>query len=279
MSKIHVIGNNGFVGSSIMSKLSSRGMEVFGVNRNDIDLLSDETRKFFPKIVNDDDILVLAFAKAPAKNSDDLEINIKMLMNLIYGIKDKNIKYVLNISSDAVYGDSTYKLDENSIVEPQGYHGTMHCIREYLLQTNLKNCYVGHLRPTLIYGLNDPHNGYGPNSFLRKAKNNEHINLFGQGEELRDHIYIEDVAEIAFSMIINNTQGPVNAVSGQLISFNEIVQIIKKYSSTNVIVNHLERTSPMPHGGYRSFDPKLAMKIVENHNFTKLENYLKQNFE
>ena len=78
-------------------------------------------------------------------------------------------------------------------------------------------------------------------------------------------------------MIINNTQGPVNAVSGQLISFNEIVQIIKKYSSKNVIVNHLKRTSPMPHGGYRAFDPKLAMKIVESHNFTKLENYLKQN--
>ena len=78
-------------------------------------------------------------------------------------------------------------------------------------------------------------------------------------------------------MIINNTQGPVNAVSGQLISFKEIVEIIKKYSSINVIVNHLERTSPMPHGGYRAFDPKLAMKMVESYNFTRLENYIKQN--
>ena len=33
------------------------------------------------------------------------------------------------------------------------------------------NYNIGHLRPTLVYGENDPHNGYGPNMFLRLAKN------------------------------------------------------------------------------------------------------------
>ena len=39
------------------------------------------------------------------------------------------------------------------------------------------------LRPTLIYGTDDPHNSYGPNN-NRLATKNEDIILYGEGEEL-----------------------------------------------------------------------------------------------
>ena len=55
---------------------------------------------------------------------------------------------------------------------------------------------LAHLRPTLIYGASDPHNGYGPNRFRRLADEGEDIVLFGEGEERRDHVYVDDVAEI-----------------------------------------------------------------------------------
>jgi len=41
------------------------------------------------------------------------------------------------------------------------------------------------LRPTLVYGAGDPHNGYGPNRFRRLASANQPIVLFGEGEERR----------------------------------------------------------------------------------------------
>ena len=44
------------------------------------------------------------------------------------------------------------------------------------------------LRPTLIYGAGDPHNGYGPNRFRRLAATGKPIILFGEGEERRDHV-------------------------------------------------------------------------------------------
>ena len=45
----------------------------------------------------------------------------------------------------------------------------MHVIREnYLKSLFLKKLCI--LRPTLIYGEGDPHNGYGPNKFIRLAK-------------------------------------------------------------------------------------------------------------
>ena len=71
----------------------------------------------------------------------------------------------------------------------------MHLIRENVLKNyfNEKLCI---LRPTLIYGKKDPHNGYGPNKFLRKISSNQNIDLFGKGEERRDHVYIDDVTGV-----------------------------------------------------------------------------------
>ena len=44
----------------------------------------------------------------------------------------------------------------------------MHLMRENMLKLlDVKLCIV---RPTLIYGTNDPHNGYGPNQFIRLAQ-------------------------------------------------------------------------------------------------------------
>ena len=48
---------------------------------------------------------------------------------------------------------------------------------------------------TLVYGFLDPHNGYGPNLFVRKSKFENQIKLFGNGEELRDHIDIRLVSD------------------------------------------------------------------------------------
>ena len=41
------------------------------------------------------------------------------------------------------------------------------------------------IRPTLVHGLDDPHNGYGPNRFRRLAATGREIVLFGEGEERR----------------------------------------------------------------------------------------------
>ena len=39
------------------------------------------------------------------------------------------------------------------------------------------------LRPTLVYGPGDTHNGYESNMFLRAVNSGENIDLFGKGEE------------------------------------------------------------------------------------------------
>ena len=49
-------------------------------------------------------------------------------------------------------------------------------MRENILRLlGIKMCIV---RPTLVYGSNDPHDGYGPNKFIRNAQSKKYIKLF-----------------------------------------------------------------------------------------------------
>jgi hypothetical protein len=76
--------------------------------------------------------------------------------------------------------------------------------RFQLTEVALRGEYAGSIavvRPTLVYGLDDPHNGYGPNRFRRLAAAGEGIVLFGEGEERRDHVAVEDLAELVWSRV------------------------------------------------------------------------------
>ena len=68
----------------------------------------------------------------------------------------------------------------------------MHLNREKIIDFT-SNCNVLHIRPTLVYGFGDPHSGYGPNLFFENIKKNKTIKIFGNGEEIRDHIFIKDL--------------------------------------------------------------------------------------
>ena len=76
-----------------------------------------------------------------------------------------------------------------------------------------------YIKTTLIYGNNDPHNGYGPNSFFKISKKKFTNKLYGKGEELRDHINVDIVAEVIFECIIYKYVGILNLVTGSKISF------------------------------------------------------------
>ena len=81
---------------------------------------------------------------------------------MIKAINIVPVQHVINISSDAVYEDILKPMNENSKKSPNSLHGLMHLTRETLLKENVERKRLAILCPTLIYGKNDPHDGYGP---------------------------------------------------------------------------------------------------------------------
>lgn len=267
--KIVVIGGAGFVGNAIGTELRKTQNAVCQLSRKDVDLLSSEAVSTLSSWINDGDVVVVAAAIAPAKNSSDLKANITLAQNIADALSGKKIRYFLNISSDAVYADSTLPLTENTPTAPSSFHGLMHLTRELIFSE--LGCPTGTLRPTLIYGDGDPHNGYGPNRFLRLARKNEDIDLFGHGEEIRDHVFISDVANLAKEMIAASIECTLNAVSGDAISFMEVAEVIvSKAVSKSKIATNL-RVGPMPHNGLRTFDNSLVQNVFPYFNFESFE--------
>lgn len=272
-ARIIVLGGTGFIGRNICAQMRARDFEVLAFGSGDFDLSVDASILELASHVNEGDRVVAAFAKAPARTEEDLFLNIEMTRRFIAAVSAKSPGYVLNVSSDAIYCDSMQPLNEASISAPTSFHGTMHCVREKMIDSGF-SCDVGHLRPTLVYGADDPHGGYGPNKFIKDAKGSQTVSLFGEGEERRDHIHVEDVSYIATEMIALSYGGAVNAVTGELISFAQIAEMVINKFGPNCELQKISRSGAMPHNGYRAFDNSCATKLMRDRSFITLRQYI-----
>src|SRR5262249_34300114 len=124
-----------------------------------------------------------------------------------------------------------------------------------------------------------PHNGYGPNRFRRFAAAGEPIALFGKGEELRDHVLIDDVAELAMRIIYRRSTGALNIATGTTTSFREIAETVVRLSRRPVPITELPRTGPMPHNGYRAFDIAACRAAFPDFSFVPLQGGLRKTLE
>lgn len=252
--RVVVLGASGFVGSASLLRIKDAGIETLAIGRGNIDLVGPGAGEALRGHLRPGDTLVFASARAPCRNAAMLVENVRMAQAVIAAIKDAGTEHVVYISSDAVYKDSAGPITEESCAEPGSPHGAMHLAREILLRSEYPGP-LAILRPTLIYGLRDPHDGYGPNRFRRLATEGSDVTLFGNGEERRDHVHIEDVAELVCRIVQRRSIGILNAVSGQVVSFRELAELTVEQFSPRVSIEIAPRAGPMPHGGYRAFEP------------------------
>jgi nucleoside-diphosphate-sugar epimerase len=265
-ARVVVLGAGGFIAGAIVRALSSQGISVLGLGRPAVDLLEKNSSENLMQQLRPDDTLVFASAKAPCKDSTMLRENLVMAEAVCAALKARPVAHVIYISSDAVYKDSPQPLDEGACAEPNSLHGVMHLAREVALRAE----YAGPLaivRPTLVYGLQDPHNGYGPNRFRRLAAAGKEIVLFGEGEERRDHVDVEDVAALVFLIAQHRSQGVVNAVSGEVVSFRDLAQFAASEFEPRVAVRGSPRSGPMPHDGYRPLANRAALQAFPGFRF------------
>ena len=273
-NRVVILGSSGFIASTCINAFKKLGIQYLSLSRREVDLLADQSIDQLKNIFTSTDTLLFISAEAPVKNQQMLVNNIQMCKVVYSALKDKIVNHIVYISSDAVYSDSTQPLNENSVTLPESLHGIMHLTRELMLQDAFKDilCIA---RPTLIYGKNDPHNGYGPNLFMRKALDNQDILLFGKGEEKRDHVYINDVANIILEIILFQCIGKINLATGKLYSFFEIANIAISLTNSKSKIMFKERISPMPHNGFRPFDIELTNEMFKDFKYKDLNHGIK----
>ena len=271
-NRIVIFGSNGFIASNLINILKKKNQNFISIPKSKIDLTNKIKSKKIKNLLKNNDTVIFISALAPVKDIVSFNKNIDMACNFIDNINKIKIKKFIYISSDAVYSDSKKSLNEYSKTSPDNLHGLMHLTREKLFKQHFNKITI--IRPTLIYGFNDPHNGYGPNSFYRLAKKNQNINLFGKGEELRDHVHISDVVNSIYKICKTKKNDKFNVCSGSLISFYEIAKLIIKTTCSKSKIIFKKRKTPMPHNGYRPISNKFIKKTIK-FNFLKFKDGIK----
>jgi UDP-glucose 4-epimerase len=274
-NRVVILGSAGFVGSTCCQLLESQGITVLSVPRTELDLTQPDAGETLAGLLNPHDTLLFVSAKAPVKNEAMLIENLQMGKAVCQALQKSPVKHVVYISSDAVYMDSDSPLSEQSCAQPGSLHGVMHLAREVML-SNAWNGPLCFLRPTLIYGTDDPHNGYGPNRFMRQAKKSEDIPLFGEGEERRDHVWIKDVADLTCRVLDHQSTGILNIATGTVVSFRDIAEQVQQITPNSLQIKNSPRSGPMPHEGYRAFDPAVTQHAFSDFTYTNLKDGLRK---
>ena len=265
-----VLGAAGFIGGAVARKFSDAAVPVLGLGRKELDLNAADAGDRLAALLRPDDTLVIVSARAPCKTPAMMLENIQMMAAVCAALAQKPVAHAIYMSSDAVYADGPLPLTENSPAAPGSLHGAMHVAREQMLLAAAGTVPVALLRPTLVYGAGDPHNGYGPNRFRRLAAKREDIVLFGAGEERRDHVWIEDVAEIVVRVLLRRSTGVLNVASGAVHSFRAIADLVVSGSPHRVAIKDTPRSGPMPHNGYRPFDVTGTRVAFPDFQYTQL---------
>ncbi len=282
--KTLVIGGNGFIGCHLVDQLILQGHSVRVLDRYPSRFR--EARKEVENLIGDlgnhgevasavkgmDWVFHLAYTTVPQTSNDDpvydIKSNVEDSVQLFQACRDSNVKKVVFISSGGtIYGvPKSIPIPEDHTTEPICSYGITKLAIEkylYLFYTQWGQDYVV-LRFSNPYGvLQNPHAKQGViGVFLGAASENKPINIFGDGEIVRDYIYVTDAAK-ALVCAAEYKAGPndpriFNIGAGRGYSLNEIVAEIKKNIDRPINVNYAPgRTVDVP---ANVLDIKLAQK-------------------
>lgn len=264
--RVVIIGAGGFVGRAAGGALAAHEIAYVPLTRGEVDLLSEHAVSRLRSVLQPSDTVVITSAIVPARTPSLVSQNISMAEAICEVLAACPVSHVVYISSDAVYSDQSSPVTESSPSEPSTLHGSMHAARELMLRTTVRSP-LAILRPTLLYGPSDPHGGYGPNRFCRLAAEGKPITLFGGGEEMRDHVYVDDLGEIIRLTVAHRSHGVLNVATGTSISFRAVAELVVSRGAGRVPIVPLARQTPITH---RYFDVTSRLKAFPTFRCTPL---------
>jgi UDP-glucose 4-epimerase len=254
-ARVVVLGARGFVAAHVVARLAADGVPVLALPSSDLDLTDPASAGRLAEVLREDDALVFVSALTPDRGRDIATMmrNLQMGQHVCAALAERPCAHVVYLSTDAVYHDDANPVRETSCAQPSGFHGAMHAARERMLVETAKASKIplAMLRPSLLYGAGDTHNGYGPNRFARAALAGAPLTLFGNGEEQRDHVAVTDVAALTALALSHRSAGVLNIATGTSVSFREAAEIVARTVGAGVEIQPSPRANPVTH---RHFD-------------------------
>jgi UDP-glucose 4-epimerase len=277
--RVILLGHTGFIGRALSAHLAAVGLQTHGFASSTLDLRRMEAFSALEGFVDEEATLIFASTIAPDRgvSPDTLLDNLAMAINVARYVETRSVRKCVYLSSDAVYGTGVSTVTERTPIEPTGFYALAKYTSERVLQwmADTRGIPLLVLRPTGVYGPGDTHNSYGPNSFVRSIVRERTVRLFGEGEELRDHLYIDDLVSIAARLTLGETRGVLNLASGTSRAFASIVDDLRRIAPYDFSIATTPRKAGVTH---RRFDISCLVEALPELRFTPFEEGLRATF-
>lgn len=245
---ILITGHKGFVGRHFVKALD--GHQITGIDLKD----GNDCRDFF-RYRNDKYDLVIHLAAIvggratiegnPLSVAIDLSIDAEFF-NWVQRTKPTNVVY---FSSSAAYPtelqngffgplrEHDIRLDD--IESPDLTYGWAKLTGEYLASF-ITDCNVYVFRPFSGYGA-DQDDTYPFPSFIDRAlRGDDPFEIWGDGEQVRDFVHIDDIVGAVLHHVENEITGTFNICSGEGTSFNQLAELICKEAGYEPDFKHIK---------------------------------------
>ena len=254
---ILLIGGSGFLGLALAGALTRAGREVHALSRNTQPGKAggiifhrgsqDDADIVLPLLETCGTVVHLASTTTPGSSARrpvlDAEENLLPAARLIEIMSDRPPERLLFMSSGgAVYGNPE-QLPVVESVTPQAlsYYAAGKIALESLFNSFsiVNDVSLAVVRPSNIYGPGQPlRGGFGLiRTLLDKAKRNAPLEMWGDGNAIRDYLYIDDTAEACMSLVeTRQATGVFNLGSGLGASIADLIDLVGEVSGRELEV-------------------------------------------
>ncbi len=307
MRKALVLGAGGFIGSHLVKRLKSEGFWVRGVDLKypefsethaDDFVIGDLRDQYLTKSVIDtkfDEIYQLAADMGGAGyvftgqfDADIMHNSAQINLNVLDYAYKRNNKRIFYSSSACIYpaynqtDPNNPKCSEDSAypAEPDSEYGWEKLFSERLYLSYMRN-YGMEVRIARFHNIFGPEGTWfggkekAPAALCRKVATTENggeIEIWGDGMQTRSFLYIDECLEGSTRLMRSNNFGPVNIGSEEMVTINQLAEMIMKIADKNVSLKHIP--GPLGVRG-RNSDNHLIEKMLNWKPSQPLEDGLK----
>jgi len=262
--RVMITGGLGFIGSNLAQRLVDHQADVlivdamipdYGGNLFNIEGIRDRVRvnvsdirttTVIDTLIRDQEIIFNLAGQVSHIDSmrdpfTDLEINCRAQLSILEACRQHNPRVkVVFAGTRQVYGrPERLPVDERHLVHPADVNGVNKAAGEYyhLLYNNVFGIRACSLRLTNVYGPRQliKHNRQGfIGWFIRMAIEDSEIQIFGDGSQMRDFVYVDDAAEAFLRAgATDGCDGEVFNVGGtEPISHRDLVELLLDVAGT-----------------------------------------------
>lgn len=246
---IAIIGAGGFIGKHLTTRLQAQedvNLFLFGKSEQSPfsstlsykKLNTEDKAQLTADFSNIDFIYYLASETIPSTSWEnpamDIEKNLLPFIRFTESIAQLSVKKIIFISSGGtVYGATDHMVDEHSFTNPFSPYGIIKLTMEHFLNYFRVKYKLNFdiYRVSNVYG-DGQNTGKGIgliNTFIEKIITENKIYIFGDGKNVRNYLYVKDLAELMLTSLRNdvNVSEIYNTSSNATLTVNDIAGIMK----------------------------------------------------